>query len=121
MVDVLHRSTPKARTEHDCSMCGRTIRKGEVYERQDNVFDGRRYAFKCCEHCRAASDRAIQLNPYDYYDEGINRDYIEQVLCDDRETLADIRMLIHFRRRWTRRDGSLWPVPQPTGPGTSDG
>lgn len=105
----LSETKPIARTEHDCSCCGRTIHPGEQYENQRNVYDGRAYTYKLCAHCRAATTRALQL--CDDWDEGINDGWIDDALFEHHETIADIRLLIGLRRRWTRRDGTIWPIP----------
>lgn len=106
-VTVLHRSKPKARKEHLCSSCYRVIRVGEVYERQDNVFDGSRYTYLLCEHCRAITDRVLALVPDYWYEDGFNEDTIDEGMREYAQTLADLRMLVWFRRRWTRHDGTV--------------
>lgn len=111
----LHTSHPRARIEHDCMSCGRTIKPGETYERQDNVFDGARYSYKACRHCQVATKRALAISRDSYYwDEGISSDVVHDVLRDEAETLGDIRLSIGMRRRWTHKDGTLWAVPTMT-------
>lgn len=44
----------KARRNHMCSECRRTIQPGEIYERVGMLFDGRWSRFKTCAHCMAA-------------------------------------------------------------------
>lgn len=114
-VIVLDRSMPKARKAHVCSCCYRVIAKGETYENQRNVFDGRAYTYKLCAHCRELTSRVIEIDTYDYWQEGINEEYLQETLSEQYRTLADLRLLVWFRRRWTRRDGTVVPVPtQPT-------
>lgn len=109
-VTVLHLSKPKARKEHQCSSCQRTIAIGEVYERQDNVFDGSRYTYLLCEHCREITDRVLKLIPDYWYEDGFSEDTIQEGMREYAETLADLRMLVWFQRRWTRNDGTLVPL-----------
>lgn len=106
-VTVLHRSNPKARKEHQCSSCYRVIRIGEVYERQDNVFDGDRYSYLMCEHCRALVDRVTDLVPDDWYEDGFSDDTISEGMREYAETLADLRLYAWFLRRWMRADGTV--------------
>lgn len=106
-VTVLHRTKPKARKEHQCSSCYRTITVGEVYERQDNVFDGARYAYLICEHCRAITNRVLDLIPDYWCEDGFSEETISEGMREYAKTLADLRMLAWFRRRWTRDDGTV--------------
>lgn len=48
--DVVDR---RARKEHQCTECQRTIRVGEQYELCDMLFDGRWSHFKTCAQCQA--------------------------------------------------------------------
>ena len=114
----LDRSTPLARKNHLCSSCGRVIAKGERYENQRNVYDGRAYTYKCCAHCQIATSRALTLS--ENYDEGIDVFWVMDTLVECAETVADLRMAVHMRKRWTRRDGSNFSVPKPTDPHTAD-
>lgn len=41
----------KARKEHICSCCGRTIRIGEIYMTHFSVFEGDVTSQKCCAEC----------------------------------------------------------------------
>lgn len=118
-VITLHVTNPKARKQHQCSCCNRVIAVGETYERQDNVFDGQRYAYLLCAHCRAITNRAWELAGC-YLDEGWNEEVIDDGMREYAETLADLRMLVWFRRRWMRADGTLVPVPGSNDRGQSD-
>ena len=42
---------PKARKEHRCGECARTILKGEVYNRWSGKFDGELFRYKTCAQC----------------------------------------------------------------------
>ena len=47
---------PKARKEHRCGECSRTIAKGERYWTQGGITDDQEFQWhKTCEHCAAAS------------------------------------------------------------------
>ncbi|WP_405375901.1 MULTISPECIES: hypothetical protein [unclassified Microbacterium] len=111
---VLHSSSPKARKEHRCSTCGRVIGVGETYLRQHNVFDGQRYSYLNCEHCLAFTRRALQLDA-NYWDDGINKEALDEAFVYYRQNISDLRLLVMFRRRWRRSDGTLYPVPTSVG------
>lgn len=108
-ISVLHEEKPTARKQHWCDDCGRAIEKGERYLRQDNVFDGSRYAWKSCEHCTAAFSFMWRHVPdFVDYDEGM---HLGEALDEYRhDTLTVARLRYYFRRRWLRNDGSLVPV-----------
>jgi hypothetical protein len=42
---------PKARKEHRCEDCRRTIAKGQVYRRDSGKFDGELFSYKTCLIC----------------------------------------------------------------------
>ena len=49
--EVWSETKRKARKEHECHCCGRTIRPGEEYIAVFCVFEGRPDNEKCCAHC----------------------------------------------------------------------
>ena len=49
--EVLRETFQKARKEHKCGECYRTIVKGEEYEKIVTVFDSRLYTYKTCMDC----------------------------------------------------------------------
>ena len=105
MVQVLSRSEPKARTSHKCQMCFRVIDPGETYERQFNVFDGRAYTWKTCTHCQAL----MRLASIEYEaDEGYSDETIDEWEPGD---VWELRLKALWRKKWRRKDGSLYPVP----------
>lgn len=105
MVTVLHRSQPRARKEHTCESCGRAIEKGEVYDRQDNVFDDQRYTYKACEQCMIVASWVYRTDDGPWVDEGLD---LGEWLSEYRtEALTIARLWVYMRRRWRRRDGSL--------------
>lgn len=55
-----------ARKGHVCSLCGGIIHKGENYELQKNICDGRMYQFKSHLHCRDLSSAIWDyVDPYE--------------------------------------------------------
>lgn len=50
---VMHEERRKAKKEHRCCECGRTIRSGETYEHVWGVWDGSAGTYKTCGLCLA--------------------------------------------------------------------
>ena len=55
MVNLLSKTTPKARKRHICDSCGRAIEIGEVYERQFCADGGEAWSYIAHQSCIAAS------------------------------------------------------------------
>ncbi len=109
MTTVLHESNPRARKRHRCELCIRDIEVGETYNRQRSIYDGEPYVFKACEHCMALVHVFDESNAYWYDDEGYTIDSIADV---DPANLREARFQVQWRRKWRRRDGDLYPVPE---------
>ncbi|GEL47427.1 hypothetical protein CHO01_25430 [Cellulomonas hominis] len=97
-----------ARTEHPCSMCGRTIRPGERYHRSSQVNDGHAYTWRNCAHCEVLSELLWWLDVPDP-DYGLGADDVSEW---EPETAAHLRLKALWDRGWTRKDGALHPVPR---------
>ena len=54
--DVYNVVKPIARKEHRCGECGRTILRGEPYERHSMVYDGSASTHAVCEHCAVLTE-----------------------------------------------------------------
>lgn len=52
--------TPRARKEHRCDECRRTIAVGEVYYKLTGVCDGRGFTHKSCRRCRYDLARLVR-------------------------------------------------------------
>lgn len=109
-VVTLSRAEPTARKSHRCSLCGRIVNKGETYERQANIYDGRAYTWKSCAHCTAFMSLHTSLRENVHYDaEGWDSERVWE--WDYCASVWEARLRAMFRRRWTRRDGTLYPIP----------
>jgi hypothetical protein len=107
MVQSLDYGKRKARKEHTCSLCARTIDAGETYEYQRNIYDGHLYTWKECVHC----DAMRQLIDFSYWcdlDSGVGPD---DVGAFEPSTIAEARMIVGWRNQWRRKDGTLREVP----------
>lgn len=102
---VLGDETPTARKEHRCQLCERTIRPGEKYHRQRNIGDDGPYVFKNCAHCQTM----LPLIDWDWGD-GYTYDEFDS-WWPERGSVEQWRLKVGWRRRWTHRDGTLYPVP----------
>ena len=105
MVQVLSRSSPKARKAHKCQMCFRVIESGETYHRQFNEYDSSVYTWKECAHCVALL-RLVDIEDWD--DSGISDETVSEWEPGD---LWELRLKALWRKKWRRADGSLYPVP----------
>lgn len=104
---MLGDSKPKARVEHRCGLCNRVIGVGETYHRARIVGDDGPYVFKKCAHCSAT----LRL----YFDEIVwepSEGYCDEDFHNwEPSTIHGARLRAQYRRKWRRRDGTLYPVP----------
>lgn len=100
---------PVARKEHECSLCHRTIQPGERYNRQRSVGDDGPYVFKDCAHCEAMV-KILNDDEGDWYDtwEGFTAWDVAEL---EPTSIRTARLKVMYHRRWRRRDGALYPVP----------
>ena len=98
-----HRETGPAENWTSCDLCGRRIEVGETREVQTIAAD-EVYEWTNCEHCVAF----VVLVDLDPYGDGYDADAVADL---EPGSIAEARLIVMQRRKWTRRDGSLWPVP----------
>jgi hypothetical protein len=108
-VVVGERIIKAARAEHTCNLCHRTIRVGTGYRRVRMVDGPDGWIWKECPHCTAF----IHLASLDalWYDDGLTHDDVRDF---EPSTVSEARWWIQWKRRWTRRDGTLYPIPRET-------
>jgi hypothetical protein len=109
MVLTLDSGKRKARKPHKCSMCYRVIDPGEVYEWQSNIHDNHLYTWKECAHCQAMQSIIDFAYWAGYPDEGIGPFDVGEY---EPETIAEARLIVGWRTKWRRKDGTLREVPQ---------
>lgn len=69
-----HAAIRKARKEHQCKECWRTIKAGEKYEHVRGKWDGEVGTFDTCEHCLALKDWVKAHVPCFCFEHGNIRD-----------------------------------------------
>ena len=125
--ELIEKGERKARKEHECRGCRRTIRPGERYRywTEKDEYDDKPHTSKMCAHCWATIDVCADFThcPRAWY-----WDTIYEMDADDGGFLGDIlvnheltrrqrafvRLCAHRGRktpRWTANDGTLYPVP----------
>jgi hypothetical protein len=107
-VVVLADTEPRARKEHKCQLCERTIERGETYTAQRNIFDGRLYTFKACRQCMAFSS-ALHKAGFDD-DEG-GYPWPSELDASEIASVGLSREHNLFRARWRDAEGALVEYP----------
>lgn len=110
--EVLQSAMRKARKEHRCSECRRTIQPGEQYQYDVTLYEGSMDTNKTCAHCMVA--RAWLLENCGGY---IYGEVIEEVQ-EHGEEYRQLRIPLYrvaaaARRKWQRFGGGLMPIPAP--------
>jgi|SRR6476646_6684230 len=95
-----------ARKPHHCELCGRQIESGERYLHQRNKEYGDIWTWRNCAHCDPLLGLLCNLGYADDY--GVTMDVVSDW---EPETIAQARLKVGWKRKWRRRDGSLYPVP----------
>lgn len=99
----------KARKEHKCGECRRTIARGESYTYAYGVMDKRSQTYHTCAHCKAAAEW-LQVACGGWLFEGILEELQEH--WDEEYELRSwtlARLIVGMRRKW--KDGAM-PVPE---------
>jgi hypothetical protein len=108
-VEMISESRPKARKEHICSECRRTIQKGESYTVEVYHFDGDFTTHKTCRHCMVVRDwLARECGGWLFG--GVAED-IQEHVEHNWYGFAVKKLAIGIWRKWQRKDGHLWPIP----------
>ncbi len=101
----------KARKQHVCQMCRRWIEPGEIYKHQVNADGGSAWTWKECAHCEAA---VRILNLWDkWMDAPLEGFSYYEMQAYEPESIAEARMIVGWRTKWRRKDGTLREVPAP--------
>lgn len=100
----------KARKEHRCGECGRSIEVGEKYVRHFGVYDGSGYGGKRCLHCGVLADW-LSINCGGYLHDAVVEDFTEHAHEYSRMDIA--RLAVMARNDWRSvRKKVLLPVPK---------
>jgi hypothetical protein len=105
----------KARKEHRCGECWRTIAKGETYRLHTSCYDHYVCTSKVCAHCQVAC-RWLSQNCGGWIFEAVREDIHEHVSEYPGLALPLLRLEVGMRRKWRRFDGAglmRAPVPPP--------
>lgn len=80
-VTVLRETTPIAKKDHICMLCGCSIPKGQKYRCQTNVYDSVPYLFKCHQECHEVA-RELDMYFDCEYDEGLTDDFFQDTIAE---------------------------------------
>lgn len=104
----------KARKEHKCAECARTIAAGETYAYDSGLTEGEFSDSKTCAHCLIAC-AWLQRECHGYFMSMVMEDVQEHFDCLDVPDMPRFwlgRVLVGAKRKWRRFDGAgLMPVP----------
>lgn len=111
--EFYHEAKHKARKQHRCGECGRTIEPGETYMSASGKSDGDVWTAKVCRHCRVAvAWLAAQCggSVFGEIAEDLRNHVDEYSRAPGVKKLA--RIYVGIRRQWKRFDGrGLLSVP----------
>lgn len=109
MAEVLTQKDVRARKEHRCYECRRTIAKGEQYRYETYLADGSISNLKTCRHCLRVREWLLR-ECGGFLCEAMLED-IEEHAQEEGYGVGVKMMAIGMRRRWKRRNGTMWPLP----------
>lgn len=111
MWELTRRETRRARKEHRCGECGRTIGKGETYEYLTGLIYGHWDTERTCEQCIAAA-RWLTVVCEGWLYQGVQQDLGEHVVGHESylRTAPLTRLYRWMLADWRNRAGDLRPV-----------
>lgn len=102
----------RARKDHTCTECKRTIKKGENYEYVMGKWDGHIEVYKTCYYCQIARNwLSIHCDGWCYT--GILEDLEDhwREYASEYRTTELGRLIVGMKNQWTRRNGKLMKLP----------
>lgn len=112
-VDLVKAKEQRARKEHLCAECGRTIASGEVYLYEAWVYEGSFDTHRTCGQCHAARRWLVEICSTWQYGWVLNElaEHWDESWWGGRgyRSLGLGRLIIASRTRW-QRNGELVPV-----------
>lgn len=92
--------------DQTCGECRRKINRGENYFLVVSKDDGELWTAILCAHCKVVAEYLTHRDGEVWYGG------IAEVLEVSAETSREYRYMLEMRRKWTRKDGTLVPVPK---------
>lgn len=109
-VTVLSSNKRKARKEHHCTECRRTIQPGETYLNEGTLWEGEKSTYKTCAHCVVVRDWLIsECGGFIY--SGVLEDIAEHA-SESGYGFGVTRLAVGIENKWKRKDGRLFPIPR---------
>lgn len=96
--DTYHERIHRARKEHRCCECLRTIKKGEYYQNTFTALKGKAEVFKTCAHCLQGQEW-LRENCGGWLYGGIEADLEDHIEGSGSKVY---RIIIGMRRQWKR-------------------
>lgn len=112
-VDLLKTRQTKARTQHRCAECARTIEAGETYLYEAWIYEGGFDTHKTCSHCQAARRWLLEVCSSWQYG-AVHADLCEH--WDEEPIYRSLglgRLIVAERTQW-ERNGELLSVDRVT-------
>ena len=103
----------KARKEHKCCECNRTILKGEVYRDESGIWEGKPDCFKTCKDCLSVRDVYFCGFEYGRLWECLTEEIRESDMLDGRLKSVTVKACFDIlgihQDKWDEEDGErLW-------------
>lgn len=95
----------RARTQHKCLECSRTINPGETYRRVFSVYDGQVDTCKTCSHCLVGQAWLLQ-NCGGFMHHALSDEMQEHAETYPDQCFGFLRIKAGMMRQWQRFDGA---------------
>lgn len=107
---TLQQSMRKAAKPHRCTECRRIIQAGETYLYEYTKFDGETDSHRTCQHCQVAR-HWLSENCGGWLYGGVEEDIHDH--AESGMYGFGVKLLaVGMSRKWTRKDGRMWPIPR---------
>lgn len=86
-MDTLVDKRVKARKEHTCDFCNKTISKGEEYRYSKIAYEGEIYSWHSCDRCKPYVTEAFK-ELGDLIDEGLTQEMFREFMHEEHSEIA---------------------------------
>jgi hypothetical protein len=110
-VNIFQSADRKARKEHRCDECRRTILPGEVYHYEFGELEGDPETYRTCQHCLVAREWLLK-NCEGWIYTQVMEEIWEHVEEYPKLGLPLMRIYVGARRKWKSFKGGLMALPK---------